>query len=140
MKLGLGEDELALQARARDIAQGVVRPRASEIDQTEQYPWDVVKALREATFMGMTIPKAYGGQGRSFLETVLVIEEMAKACTVTARIVVDFEHGRHLRRNGVRHRTAKATCGRFGAWWRQTRHLYHRARCWERCDSDDYSR
>ena len=87
MKLGLGENELALQARAREIAQSVVRPRASEIDRTEQYPWDVVKALREATFMGMTIPKAYGGQGRSFLETVLVIEEMAKACTVTARIV-----------------------------------------------------
>lgn len=93
MKLGLGEDELALQARARDIAQSVVRPRASEIDRTEQYPWDVVKALREATFMGMTIPKAYGGQGRSFLETVLVIEEMAKACTVTARIVVNSNMG-----------------------------------------------
>jgi alkylation response protein AidB-like acyl-CoA dehydrogenase len=41
----------------------------------------------------MTIPKALGGQGRSFLDAVLVIEEMAKACTVTARIVVETNMG-----------------------------------------------
>jgi len=93
MDLGLSSEQIALQARARDFAQSVARPRAAEIDATEQYPWDIVKALTEAHFVGMTIPTAYGGEGRSFLDAVLVIEEMAKCCTVTARIVVETNMG-----------------------------------------------
>jgi alkylation response protein AidB-like acyl-CoA dehydrogenase len=93
LDLGLAPDEIALRARARAFAHDVARPRAAQIDRDEQYPWDVVKALTEAGFAGMTIPKALGGQGRSFLDAVLVIEEMAKACTVTARIVVETNMG-----------------------------------------------
>jgi alkylation response protein AidB-like acyl-CoA dehydrogenase len=52
-----------------------------------------VKALTGAGFVGMTIPENLGGQGRSFLDAVLVIEEMAKCCTVTARIVVETNMG-----------------------------------------------
>src|SRR6266571_5752003 len=93
MTLGLSPDELALQARAREFSARVVRPRAAAIDREEQYPWDIVRALTDAKFVGMTIPLEYGGQGRSFLDTVLVIEEMAKSCTVTARIVVETNMG-----------------------------------------------
>jgi len=93
MDLGLSADQLALQARARAFAEEIVRPRAAEIDAQEQYPWDIVTALTQAGFVGMTIPVAYGGQGRSFLDAVLVIEEMAKCCTVTARIVVETNMG-----------------------------------------------
>jgi 3-sulfinopropanoyl-CoA desulfinase len=93
MDLGLSPDEIALQARAREFSQSVVRPRAAAIDRDEQYPWDLVKALAEAGFLGMTLPKTLGGQGRSFLDAVLVIEEMAKSCTVTARIVVETNMG-----------------------------------------------
>src|SRR5436305_6223688 len=93
MDLGLSFEALVLQARARDFARSVVRPRYAEIDATEQYPWDIVKALTGAGFVGMTIPVAYGGQGCSFLDAVLVIEEMAKCCTVTARIAVETNMG-----------------------------------------------
>jgi alkylation response protein AidB-like acyl-CoA dehydrogenase len=93
LHLGLTPDEIALRERARAFSNDVARPRAAQIDRDEQYPWDVVKALTEAGFAGMTIPKALGGQGRSFLDAVLVIEEMAKACTVTARIVVETNMG-----------------------------------------------
>jgi alkylation response protein AidB-like acyl-CoA dehydrogenase len=93
MDLGLSRDQLALQARARAFAREVARPRAAEIDASEQYPWDIVKALADARFVGMTIPESLGGQGRSFLDAVLVIEEMATCCTVTARIVVETNMG-----------------------------------------------
>src|ERR1043165_6235051 len=93
MDLGLSPDQLVLQARARAFADEVVRPRAAAIDAQEQYPWDIVKALTGAGFVGMTIPQALGGQGRPFLDAVLVIEEMAKRCTVTARIVVETNMG-----------------------------------------------
>jgi len=93
MDLGLSNDEIALQERARAFSRAVARPRAAQIDRDEQYPWDIVKALAEAGFCGMTVPKALGGQGRSFLDAVLVIEEMAKSCSVTARIVVETNMG-----------------------------------------------
>ncbi len=93
MDLDLSPDELALQQRARTFAQEVVRPRAAAIDRDEQYPWDIVKALGEAGFLGMTLPKNLGGKGASFLDAAVVIEEMAKCCTVTARIVVETNMG-----------------------------------------------
>jgi 3-sulfinopropanoyl-CoA desulfinase len=93
MDLQLSQGEIALQARARAFARDVAAPRAAAIDRDGQYPWDIVRGLVEAGFCGMTIPQALGGQGRSFLDAVLVIEEMAKACTVTSRIVVETNMG-----------------------------------------------
>ena len=91
--MDLTPDQLALKARAAELSNGLVRARAAEIDRTREYPWDIVEALKDAGFMGMTIPRELGGQGRSFLDTVLVIEEMARSCTVTARIVVEANMG-----------------------------------------------
>ena len=89
----LNDDQTGLQARARDLAQSVIAPRAARVDETEEYPWDNVEALRDAGFFGMTIPESLGGQGRPFLEAVLVIEEIAKVCGTTARIVVEANMG-----------------------------------------------
>ena len=89
----LNDARRALQARARDLAQSKIAPRAAETDRSEQYPWDSVRDLRAAGFFGMTIPERYGGQGLNYLDVALVIEEMAKACSVTARIVVEANMG-----------------------------------------------
>ena len=52
---GLTETQLALQAAARELAEAEFRPRAAEVDATEEYPWDSVKLLADAGLMGMTI-------------------------------------------------------------------------------------
>ena len=72
-----------LQAAARKLAEREIAPRAAEVDRTEEYPWDNVAALTKAGFFGMTIPEDYGGQGLSYLDAVLVIEEMARVCGVS---------------------------------------------------------
>ncbi len=82
-----------LKERARKLAQEVIAPRAAEIDREERYPWENIEALTQQGFMGMTIPRAYGGQGASYLDAVTVIEEMAKVCGVTGRIVVEANMG-----------------------------------------------
>ncbi|NQV98295.1 MAG: acyl-CoA dehydrogenase family protein [Rhodospirillales bacterium] len=82
-----------IQAKARQIAQQQIAPRAAEVDRTEAYPWDNVDVLKSAGFMGMTLPVKYGGRGASFLDAVLVVEEMAKVCGVTGRIVVEANMG-----------------------------------------------
>jgi len=89
----LTADQEALRARARELAVEVAAPRAAEVDRTEAYPWDVVEALRKEGFMGMTVPVAYGGLGLSFLDAVLVVEEMARECGVTGRIAVEANMG-----------------------------------------------
>jgi alkylation response protein AidB-like acyl-CoA dehydrogenase len=81
------------RATARELARGPIADRAAETDRSEQYPWDNVALLKEAGFLGMTIPLAYGGRGASYLDAVLVIEEMAKCCGVTGRIVVEANMG-----------------------------------------------
>jgi len=89
----LNDTQLELQSRARELAEREIKPRAAEIDRTEAYPWDHVEKLKIAGFMGMTIPKKYGGQGRSYLDAVLVVEEMAKVCGVAGRITVEANMG-----------------------------------------------
>ena len=82
-----------LQSRARAFAQGELTSRAAEIDESQEYPWDIVEKLARAGFTGMTVPEDFSGQGLGYLDTVLVIEEMAKICGVTGRIVVETNMG-----------------------------------------------
>jgi alkylation response protein AidB-like acyl-CoA dehydrogenase len=89
----LSKKQQDLQASARALAETEFRPRAAEIDRTEEYPWDNVEKLTHAGFMGMTIPEAYGGKGYSYHDAVVVIEEMARVCGVTGRISVEANMG-----------------------------------------------
>jgi len=89
----LTESHKDLKQRAADLAQRAIAPRAAAVDESEEYPWDNVRDLSEAGFMGMTVPQDYGGQGLGFLEAALVVEEMAKVCGVTGRIVVEANMG-----------------------------------------------
>ncbi len=82
-----------LQSLARRIATHAIAPRAAEVDRSESYPWDNVAALREAGLLGYTIPQAHGGAGGSFLDAVVIIEEMARVCGVTGRIAVETNMG-----------------------------------------------
>jgi len=93
MHSSLTPAQQALQARAHELARGVIAKRAAETDRSEQYPWDNVTDLKDAGFFGMTIPKSYGGKGASYLDAVLVIDEMAQVCGVSGRIAVEANMG-----------------------------------------------
>ena len=89
----LTETQKQLQATASEFAKKEIAPSAAEVDRTEQYPWENVKQLTKQGFMGMTVPQEYGGPGMTYLDVVLVIEEIAKVCGVSARIVVEANMG-----------------------------------------------
>lgn len=93
MHFGLDDGQNKLRARACEVARTAMAPKAAHWDRTEEYPYENVATLVEHGFMGMVIPEAYGGQGSPMIDPVLVIEEMAKACGITARIVVDSNLG-----------------------------------------------
>lgn len=83
----------ALRLIARELAESRFAERAAGWDRTREYCWRNVAELTEAGLMGMTIPRALGGRGVSFLEACGVIEEIAKVCTLTARVVVEANMG-----------------------------------------------
>ena len=82
----------AYQAKVRELA-AEFAPRAAHWDQAREYCWDNVRDLTDAGLMGMSIPTEYGGKGASFFEVALVVEEIAKACTLSARILVEANMG-----------------------------------------------
>lgn len=93
MRFPLTTEQIDLQARVREVADGEFRARAARWDEREEYPWENVQRLVEAGWMGMTIPADYGGQGRPLLDVVLAVETVARVCGVTARILVDSNLG-----------------------------------------------
>ena len=74
-----------LQATAREFAKKEIAPRAAEVDRSENYPWKNVELLTNQGFMGMTIPKEYGGKGMTYLlgnlRRFLVIAEVRGGLT-----------------------------------------------------------
>ena len=79
-------------AAARNLAPRF-ESRAATWDVERRYCWDNIADLVDARIMGMTIPKEYGGLGASYLDVVQVVEEVAKVCTLTARVIVEANMG-----------------------------------------------
>ena len=71
----------------RDFAQTEVKPLAQEVDETEQFPWETVHKMQKLGFMGIPMPKEFGGQGCDTLTYAMCVEELSKVCGTTGVIV-----------------------------------------------------
>lgn len=86
MNFELDKELLFLKEMVRDLVQEKIAPRAAEIDETDEFPWDVKEALAEHEILAMPFPEEYGGTGGKALPMVIVIEELAKASGSVAMI------------------------------------------------------
>jgi alkylation response protein AidB-like acyl-CoA dehydrogenase len=80
----LSAEQASWQARAAEVAERELAPRAAGTDRSGQYPSESLDALRQQGFWGLRASKEHGGQGADLLSTVLVVEELAKRCPSTA--------------------------------------------------------
>ncbi|MCC8126741.1 MAG: acyl-CoA dehydrogenase [Clostridiales bacterium] len=87
MDFSLSKKHLMAQSLFRNFAETEVKPLAQETDEKEQFPAETVKKMAKAGFMGIAVPKEYGGQGCDPLTYTLCVEELAKVCATTAVIV-----------------------------------------------------
>ena len=71
----------------KDFAETEVKPLAQEVDETEHFPMDNVKKMGKYGFMGIPVPKEYGGQGCDILTYVMCVEELSKVCATTGVVV-----------------------------------------------------
>ena len=86
--------DFSLTGDQRQIIETVERVRKDVIEPNAtrwldgSFPYDNMEVLAEAGVLGMAVPEEYGGMGATILDTVLVLEEIAKGCYVTAMAVL----------------------------------------------------
>lgn len=79
MDFELTEEQRLIRNGVREFAQGEIAPRAREIDETGEFPWDILKKMAKLGLMGLPFPEKYGGAGADTLSCILAIEEIAAA-------------------------------------------------------------
>ena len=87
MNFELSDDQKAFQDAARAFARAEMAPHAAHWDEEKVFPVDVLRAAGELGFMGLYSPEATGGLALSRLDSTLVLEELAAACTSTAAYI-----------------------------------------------------
>ncbi len=80
------EEHELLRQTVRELAAAKIAPVASEVDEAARFPQEALDALVQADLHAVHIPEAYGGAGADALATVIVIEEVARACASSALI------------------------------------------------------
>jgi len=84
MHFELSEEQLAVQAAARDFAQNVLKPGVIDRDEHQRFPTEEVKQLAELGFMGMMVDPQYGGSGMDTLSYAIAMEEISKVDASTS--------------------------------------------------------
>jgi butyryl-CoA dehydrogenase len=80
MNYFLGEEQLMIKDLARQIADDKVMPIRAELDEKEEFPWEIMKILAQSDFFGINISEEYGGMGLGGFEFTLAVEELSRAC------------------------------------------------------------
>jgi alkylation response protein AidB-like acyl-CoA dehydrogenase len=80
MDYQLTEEQIMIRDLAAKIAMEDIAPVAAELDEKEEFPWGIIKILRETDFMGLYLPEEYGGMGGGVLELAIAVDELSKAC------------------------------------------------------------
>ncbi|NLA57825.1 MAG: acyl-CoA dehydrogenase [Firmicutes bacterium] len=80
----LSEEQQMIKELAARIADEKIKPVAAELDEREEFPWELMRILGEADLFAVWVPEEYGGLGGGVFEQVLVVEELSRACSGVA--------------------------------------------------------
>src|SRR5205085_11448134 len=87
----LTDEEQLFRQSVREFAYSQVRPLAAEMDEHGKFSTDLIKQFFELGLMGIAIPEEYGGQGGSFFNSIIAVEELSRA-DASAGVVVDVQN------------------------------------------------
>ncbi len=76
----LTEEQQMIVDLARQITEEKIIPVRAKLDETEEFPWSIMKDLAQADLFGLYIPEEYGGLGGGCFENCLAVEQMAYGC------------------------------------------------------------
>ena len=81
MEYFLSEQQTTIRDLARRIAEEKIVPVRAELDEREEFPWDIIKDLADSDMFRVVLPEEYGGLGGGCLDLCLVVEELSRACS-----------------------------------------------------------
>ena len=84
MEYFLNDLQKTVKQMARTLAEEKIMPVRAKLDETEEFPWAIMKALADTDLLGVYIPEEYGGLGGGCFELCLVVEELSRACSGVA--------------------------------------------------------
>ena len=87
MDFTLSKEHEMARALFKEFAEKEVKPLAQEVDETEVFPRETVEKMAKLGFLGIPVPKEYGGQGCDPLTYAMCVEELSKVCGTTGVIV-----------------------------------------------------
>lgn len=76
----LSDEQKMIRELSHKIAEEKLRPVAAKYDQTQEFPWDILKVIADTDLFGLFIPQEYGGMGLSVFNLCLATEELSRAC------------------------------------------------------------
>ena len=89
----LTDEQREIRELVRTIAREKIAPRAAEIDESHEFPWDVVELYRENDIFGLFFDEEHGGLGTGTLLALIAIEEVSKVCATSGLILAVQELG-----------------------------------------------
>src|SRR5918994_371163 len=89
----LTDEQRELRELVRAIARERIAPRAAEIDESHEFPWDVVELYRDQGIFGLFFDEQHGGLGTGTLLALIAIEEVSKVCATSGLILAVQELG-----------------------------------------------
>jgi butyryl-CoA dehydrogenase len=78
MDFQLTEEQQMMQRMVRDFAEKEIRPITQQIDDTGEFPWEVIRKMGSLGLMGLPIPEEYGGSGADFITYAVAVEEISR--------------------------------------------------------------
>jgi alkylation response protein AidB-like acyl-CoA dehydrogenase len=89
----LNDEQREIRDLVRTLARDRIAPRAAEIDESHEFPWDIVELYREHGLFGLFFEEQYGGLGTGTLLALIAIEEVSKVCATSGLILAVQELG-----------------------------------------------
>jgi len=78
MDFNLSDEQKMIRGTVRDFAENEIKPAAQELDEREEFSYDLTEKMGELGLFGMYIPLKYGGQGLDTLSYIIAVEELAR--------------------------------------------------------------
>ena len=89
----LNDEQREIRELVRTLARERIAPRAAEIDESAEFPWDLVELFRENDILGLPFDEEHGGTGTGTLTLLVAVEEISKACATTGLVLAVQELG-----------------------------------------------
>ena len=84
MEYFLSEQQKEIKNLVRTVAEEKILPARAELDEKEEFPWEIMKVLADTGIFGVYIPEEYGGLGGGVFDMCLVVEELSRVCSGVA--------------------------------------------------------